>query len=362
MTASPLPPSLAALLARGTVIPAHPLALTPQRRLDERHQRALTRYYLAAGAGGLAVGVHTTQFAIRDPAVGLLRPVLELAASTIDEAIGDAVTERPFLRIAGAVGGTDQAVAEAELAASLGYHAVLLSPSGTAGLDESELLVRAKAVGDVLPVIGFYLQPAVGGRHLSFEFWRQLAELPCVVAIKIAPFDRYRTLDVLRGVATAARRDQVALYTGNDDAILWDLLTPFSAQLGEGGERIGRAQIVGGLLGQWAVWARGAVALHAQALAAQAGDDRLLRELLGKAAQLTDANGAVFDAANGFKGCIAGVNHVLAGQGLLAGPWCLDPAEVCSPGQVEQIERVRRSYPWLLDDNFVEDHLDEWLA
>jgi dihydrodipicolinate synthase/N-acetylneuraminate lyase len=340
-------------LARGCVIPAHPLALTAARQLDERRQRALTRYYLAAGAGGLAVGVHTTQFAIHDPRCGLLEPVLALAAETMDEQVGSAAP----IRIAGVVGELAQAVKEAELAAGLRYDAVLLSPTG-GGTDENALLERARAVGEVLPVIGFYLQEAVGGSILSPTFWRRLVDLPCVVAIKIAPFNRYRTMDVLRGVALSDREDQIALYTGNDDAIVSDLLSSFTTTRLGGSTTL---RIVGGLLGQWAVWTQAAVRLHEETRRAVAGEDRLLRALLEKAPQLTDANGAIFDVAHGFAGCIAGVNSVLADQGLLAGAWCIDAHETLSAGQHEEIERVRAAYPWLLDDEFIAANLDAWL-
>ncbi|MGW0480544.1 dihydrodipicolinate synthase family protein [Nonomuraea sp. NPDC003214] len=330
------------LLREGSVIPAHPLALTAARTLDERRQRALTRYYLAAGAGGVAVGVHTTQFAIRE--AGLLRPVLELAAEVVAKE-----ARRPFVLVAGACGGTAQAVAEAELAASLGYHAVLLSPS-VPGASEPELLERARAVGEVLPVIGFYLQEAVGGQRLSPAFWRGLSRQESVVAIRTAPFDRYRTVDVARAVAESGRGGDVALYTGNDDNILGDLLTSFAGH-----------HVAGGLLGQWAVWTRAAVLMFEEVRRARAGDDAALRSLLARAADLTDANGAVFDVAGGFRGCVAGVHEVLRGQGLLAGTWCLDPEETLSPGQAEEIARVRAAYPWLVDDDFVAAHLDDWL-
>ncbi|WP_433688826.1 dihydrodipicolinate synthase family protein [Micromonospora carbonacea] len=330
------------LLRAGTVIPAHPLALTADRRLDERRQRALTRYYLAAGAGGLAVGVHTTQFTIRQ--AGLLRPVLALAAETVDAEAG-----RPVVKVAGACGDTAQAVAEAELAAGLGYHAVLLSPV-VPGADEAYLLRRARAVGEVLPVVGFYLQPAIGGPRLSPAFWRAFADLPSVVAVKLAPFDRYRTLEAARGIAAADRGAEVALYTGNDDHIVGDLL----------GEFAGR-RFAGGLLGQWAVWTRAAVGLFARARAARDGDAAALAELTRRSAAVTDANAAVFDAANGFHGCIAGVHEVLRRQGLLDGVWCLDPAEGLSPGQAEELTRVSAAYPWLTDDDFVAEHRDGWL-
>jgi hypothetical protein len=343
----------ARLLAAGTVIPAHPLALTADRRLDERRQAALTRYYVDAGAGGIAVGVHTTQFSIRDRGVDLLAPVLELAARVADEYAG----QRPFLRIAGACGPTAQAVAEAELAAGLGYDAVLLSPGGLDGLNEDELLVRAKAVGEVLPLVGFYLQEAVGGRRLSLDFWRSFADLDSVVAVKIAPFDRYRTLDVVRAVCESDRGESVALYTGNDDNILGDLVTPF-----EPGRGRPPRWIVGGLLGQWAVWTRRAVEMLALAARARDGDREALTLLVARGAQLTEANAAVFDAAHRFAGCVPGIHEVLRSQGLLAGTWCLDPDEVLSPGQAEEIKRVVHRFPWLVDDDFVAAHLDTWLS
>jgi len=336
---------------RGCVIPAHPLALDARRRLDERRQRALTRYYLDAGAGGLAVGVHTTQFAIHGPAVGLLAPVLELAASTAAEA------GREVVLVAGACGPTAQAVAEAELAASLGYHLVLLPPAP--GLDEDGLIARARAVGNVLPVVGFYLQPAVGGRELSRDFWTRFAALDTVAGIKVAPFDRYRTLDVLHGVARAGRVGELALYTGNDDHILADLVAPHRVRVNG---RTVEVEFVGGLLGQWAVWVRRAVELLADARAARGGDDEALRRLLILDGHLTDANGAIFDAARAFHGCIPGIHEVLRRQGLLAGRWCLDPAEDLSPGQLAEIDRIWSAYPHLRDDEFVAANLDRWLS
>ena len=323
-------------LLSGTVIPAHPLALTADRTLDERRQRALTRYYLAAGAGGLAVGVHTTQFAIRE--AGLLRPVLELAAETIRE------SGRSVVAVAGACGPVEQAVAEASLAADLGYDAVLLSPV-VPGAAEADLLDRARAVGEVLPVIGFYLQTAIGGPVLSRGFWRALADQPTTAAIKVAPFDRYRTLEVAHGVAAADRRDEVALYTGNDDHIIGDLLATLPGGL----------RFRGGLLGQWAVWTRAAVAMVEQVRTDPGA-------LVAKAQELTDANSAVFDAAHGFAGCIAGVHEVLRRQGLLEGIWCLDEDETLSPGQAEELSRVSAAYPWLTDDEFVAEHRDAWLS
>lgn len=340
-------------LLEGQVIPAHPLALDASRALDERHQRALTRYHVAAGAGGMAVGVHTTQFAIRSH--GLYRPVLELAAETATATLGNA--PRPFVRIAGLIGDTNQAVGEAEIAVALGYHAGLLSLGAWAGATDDAILEHCRTVADVIPVFGFYLQPAVGGRVLAYPFWRELADIPNVVAIKIAPFNRYRTLDVVRAVADA-ERDDIALYTGNDDAIVADLLTPIPCVVGG---RVVERRIVGGLLGQWAVWTRAAVAMldEIKRIRTMSSVDS---EWLRVGAMLTDANGAFFDARHDFAGSIAGIHEVLRRQGLLRGTWCLDPRECLSPGQDDEIDRVLRSYPSLNDDAFVAEHLDEWLA
>ncbi len=351
----PLPPSIAHVLRRGLVLPALPLALTAERRLDERGQRGLCRYYLAAGAGGLAVGVHTTQFAIRDPQHGLFAPVLSLAAEEMTR--HESVHKSAVFRIAGVCGPTSQAVAEAELARTRGYHAGLLSLAALRDADDELRLVHCRAVADVLPLIGFYLQPAVGGCLLSYRFWRQFLEIERVVAIKIAPFNRYQTLDVVRAVAESGRED-VALYTGNDDHIVLDLLAPFRFVVG--GRPVER-RIVGGLLGQWAVWTRKAVELLNECHAVVSSGGAVPVELLRQANELTDANAAVFDAANGFGGCIAGIHEVLRRQGLLQGIWCLDPQETLGPGQAAEIERVCRAYPHLLDDAFVAEHCDEWL-
>jgi dihydrodipicolinate synthase/N-acetylneuraminate lyase len=345
--------ALRASLGAGVVIPAHPLALTAERRLDERHQRALTRYYLDAGAGGLAVGVHTTQFEIRRPEHGLYRPVLRLAAETA-HGWRDA-THPPVALIAGAIGETAQAVAEAEVAASLGYDLVLLSLGALRDASDEALIAHCRAVADVLPLFGFYLQPAVGGRVLGYRFWRQFAEIDRAWAIKIAPFDRYRTLDVVRAVADSGRSD-LALYTGNDDAIVPDLVTPFPA--GDGGQP---RRIVGGLLGQWAVWTHAAVQLLRRARAARETGS-VDAALLHDGAALSDANAAIFDAANGFAGCIPGIHEVLRRQGLLRGRWCLDPKEELSRGQSEEISRVLRAYPELSDDGFVEERLEGWMC
>jgi dihydrodipicolinate synthase/N-acetylneuraminate lyase len=314
------------------VIPAHPLALTAQRKLDEDRQRALTRYYIESGAGGIAVGVHTTQFAIRDPKVGLLRPVLELA---IDAAKGASI-----LKIAGVCGPRAHAILEAELAASLGYDSVLLSLGALHDATVAELLDHSRAVASVIPVVGFYLQPSVGGRVLPYEFWRQFVEIENVVAVKIAPFNRYQTLDVMRAVAESGRAGEIALYTGNDDNILVDLLTTFDV----GGKRI---QFTGGLLGHWAVWTEVAVEQVERVKQVRASGGAIPAELLTLAQQITEANAAIFDPAHGFHGCIPGIHEVLRRQGLLEGRWCLDPDEELSPGQSEEIDRIYRLYPHL---------------
>ncbi len=321
-----------AALQTGLAIPAHPLALDARRRLDETRQRALTRYYIASGAGGIAVGVHTTQFAIRDPKIGLFKPVLTLAAEEMDRA------PRPLVRIAGVCGVTKQAVGEARVLRDLGYHAALLSLGAMQDATEDALIAHCRTLAGVIPLIGFYLQPSAGGRALSYVFWRRFAEIENVAAIKIAPFNRYQTQDVVRAVI-AAGRDDIALYTGNDDNIVADLLTPFRF---EGKER----RIVGGLLGHWSVWTRRAVELHERCRNADATP-----ELLRLGAEITDCNAAFFDAANGFRGCIAGLHEVLRRQGLLEGLWCLDEHETLSPGQLPEIDRVSRAYPHLHDED-----------
>lgn len=344
-------PALRAFAA-GTVIPAQPLVLTADLTLDERRQRALSRYYLASGAGGIAVGVHSTQFAIHNVQHRhLLRPVLELAA---DEVRADGSPET--ILVAGSCGPTDQAVAETELAADLGYHTVLAAPYGAGNLTEDELIDRARAIGEVLPVIGFYLQPSVGGRVLSREFWRRLCDLDCVIGIKVAPFSRYHTADVLWGVARSGRRDQVALYTGNDDHIIGDLLTIYPTPDGD------ELSFIGGLLGQWSLWTSEAVRILDLARKARAGDVGALNDLQRIDVALTDANGALFDAANNFRGCLPGIHEALRRQGLMSGLWCLDPDERLSHGQLAEIDRVWAAYPHLRDDAFVAEHLEQWLA
>jgi len=343
------------VLARGTVIPAHPLALTADRRLDERRQRALTRYYIAAGAGGLAVGVHTTQFAIREPRIGLFAPVLELAAEEMDRA--DLTRPEPLLRIGGICGETAQAVLEAQLLADLRYDAGLLSLAAMKSADDAALLAHCRRVADVVPIVGFYLQPAVGGRVLSYGFWREFAEIQNVIAIKVAPFNRYQTLDVVRAVVESGR--DIALYTGNDDNIVLDLVTPFVVHAnGRPQER----RFVGGLLGHWAVWTHRAVELLQECQTAGREAAGVSSDLLRRSVEVTDSNAALFDAAHGFAGCIAGLHEVLRRQGLLEGIWCLDPHETLSPGQAEEITRVWKAYPHLNDDGFVREGLDRWLT
>lgn len=343
-------PDKASLLGRGTVIPACPLALNSNRTFNERRQRALLRYYAAAGAGGVAVGVHTTQFGIRDPAVGLFGPVLALAAEELKK-------NPALLRIGGVCGERKQAQAEAKLLADLEYDAGLVSLGAMRTASEAELLEHCRAIAEIIPVIGFYLQPAVGGRLLPYAFWRKFAEIERVVAIKIAAFNRYQTIDVIRAIAESGRED-IALYTGNDDNIILDLLTPYRFVVN--GREVER-RLVGGLLGHWAVWTQRAVELlgecHQVATQIRGVPPKLLRE----AVETTDANAAIFDAANHFHGCIPGIHEILRRQGLLEGRWCLDPHEELSPGQAAEIDRVCAAYPHLNDNVFVEEHLAEWL-
>ena len=352
---SDLPRDSLAVLRRGAVIPAHLLALDANRKLDARRQRAMTRYYLDAGAGGVAVGVHSTQFAIRD--VGLYEPVLELAMQTAREwePLGG---RRPLFMVAGLAGRTEQAVREARIARGLGYHAGLLSLAAMKGAGEDELVAHCRAVAAEFPVVGFYLQPAVGGIHLPTSFWKRFAEIDNVLAIKMAPFHRYRTLDVIRGVVAARAEERITLYTGNDDHIVLDLLAPFRFVRDDAPVTL---RIHGGLLGHWSVWTRAAVQLldriHAAVAAGQAPLD-----LLALDSQVTDCNAALFDVAHDFHGCIAGCHDILRRQGLLQGTWCLDPKEGLSPGQAEALSRVQRDYPHLTDDAFVAEHKERWLA
>lgn len=344
-------------LRKGAVIPAHPLVLNRRRKLDERRQRALTRYYIAAGAGGVAVGVHTTQFAIHDPKVGLLRPVLELAAETLDQY--GPKKGPPMIRVAGICGRTRQAVREAAMAAELGYHAGLLNLGGLDKLSPRKLIEHVRAVAEAIPVFGFYLQPAMGGLALPYAFWREFVEIENVVAIKIAAFNRYQTLDVMRAVAESGRGSRIAVYTGNDDNIVGDLLTNFRF---DQERKAPSVQIVGGLLGHWAFWTRRAVDywMECRRIVAQQKLP-IPPRMMTLNAQVTDLNAAAFDAANNFRGAVPGVLEMLRRQGLLDGIWCLNPKESLSPGQAAEIDRVSAAYPDLNDAPLVEANLDEWL-
>ncbi len=342
-------------LLEGHVIPAQPLALDPNRRFSERHQRAITRYYLDAGVGGLAVGVHSTQFEIREPQHGLFKPVLELAARTIDEELAKA--PRPFIKISGICGRTEQAICEAELARSLGYQAGLTSLAAFKNDSEDALIAHCRSVAETIPVVGFYLQPAAGGRLLGYSFWRRFSEIPNVVAIKLAPFNRYQSIDVVRAVAESGR-DDIALYTGNDDSIVVDLFTPFTFDCS--GKRVTR-RIVGGLLGHWGVWTRSAVELLNEIKQARTVTT-LDAKWLARAIAVTDMNAALFDAANGFRGCIPGILEVLRRGGLVPSLNCLNLHEALSPGQAEELTRVCRAYPELTDHEFVAANRDRWLS
>ncbi|GAT88816.1 dihydrodipicolinate synthetase [Paenarthrobacter nicotinovorans] len=347
---SPVPSAIAEVIRAGAVLPAHPLALDASRRLDPVRQSALTRYYIDAGADGIAIGVHTTQFGIRQH--GLYEPVLKLAAET-----ARSWTDRPFALIAGVTGQTAQATIEAETAKYIGYHAVLLNVAALKGRPEQEILKHCREIAAIMPVIGFSLLPEVGGFHLSYDFWREFAAIDNVIAIKMAPFNRYRTLDIVRAVVDARAEDRVTLYTGNDDHIVLDLLAPY--RIRRDGEEV-NLRVRGGLLGHWSVWTREAVSLLRQ-IHELPDDAAVPAELLALDSVVTDCNGAIYDALNDFRGCIPGCMEVLRRQGLLDGTWCLDPDEVLSPGQLDEIDRVYRQHPTMHDDEFVKENLQRWL-
>lgn len=351
----PIDATLRASLFDGLVIPAHPLALDADRKLDERRQRALTRYYCDAGAGGVAVGVHTTQFAIRDPKVGLFEPVLRLALETVRE--WERRNGKRIVKVAGVCGVTEQAAREAAFAKEIGYDVGLLSLGALREASVAELVSHCRRVAEIIPLFGFYLQPAVGGRSLDYRFWREFFEIENVAAVKVAPFNRYQTLDVARALADSGRHHEVALYTGNDDNIVADLLTEFRIGAGGGGHL--SIHFAGGLLGHWAVWTKRAVELLAEIKAARASGKAL--DALARTAEITDANAVLFDARHDFAGCIAGLHEILRRQGLLAGRWCLDPREDLSPGQMEEIDRIYDCYRRLNDDEFVRENLDRWM-
>jgi dihydrodipicolinate synthase/N-acetylneuraminate lyase len=354
MNYTELPINVLTTLQKGVVIPALPLALDKNRKLDERHQRALMRYYLDAGSGGIAVAVHTTQFEIRLPEYNLYEPVLQIASEEFNRFT--AATGKPIVRIAGVIGKTQQGVSEAQLALKKGFHAVLLGIAAFKNATNEEILAHCRIVAEIMPVIGFYLQPAVGGRRLDADFWREFAGIKNVIAIKMAPFNRYYTLDVVRGVAESGRADEISLYTGNDDNILVDLLSEY--QIIVDGKIISK-RIVGGLLGHWAVWTRAAVKLLEEVQHGIYDND--VQKALVLANQITDSNAVFFDAANNFAGCITGLHEVLRRQGLLDGIWTLNENETLSPGQKEEIDRVYVAYPHLNDDAFVAENLSKWL-
>lgn len=353
MNVSEIPSSVMTTLRKGAALPAHPLVLNADRQLDKVRQRAVTRYYMDAGAGGVAVGVHTTQFAIRD--VGLYAPVLELAAETTRDWGG-----KDKVLVAGVTGKTAQALEEARTAHAIGYHAVLLNLARLKGASEDDILEHCRTIAAEMPVIGFALLPEVGGFHLSYDFWYAFAQIENVIAIKMAPFDRYRTLEIVRAVEDAGVSDRVTLYTGNDDHIVLDLLQPFVVRSADGSTEK-RVRIRGGLLGHWSVWVKPAVELLERIHTLPDGAD-VPEDLLAQDSMVTDCNLAIYDALNGLKGCIPGCLDVLRRQGLVEGTWCLDPNEVMSLGQAEQIDRVHRQYPELNDDAFVASNLDRWLA
>jgi len=350
-----LPENILRTLHKGVVIPAMPLALDKNRKLDDRRQRAIIRYYLDAGAGGVAVAVHTTQFEIRLPEINLYEPVLRIDREEFDDFAAN--TQKPVIRIAGIIGQTQQAAREARLAVSQGYHAGLLSLAAFPEATNQTILEHCRRIADIIPIVGFYLQPAVGGRILNVDFWREFAQIENVIAIKIAPFNRYQTLDVVRGVIESGRADEIALYTGNDDNILVDLLSEYKLPAGS---KIIKKRIVGGLLGHWAVWTRSAVTLLENIQRGNLGGN--IQQQLDLGMQITDSNAAFFDAANNFKGCIVGLHEVLRRQGLLEGLWTLNRDEVLSPGQKKEIDRVYKAYPDLNDDGFVAENLQKWLS
>ena len=352
-----IPSEILKEVRRGTVIPAMPLALDENRKFDVKHQSALAKYYIDAGAGGIAVGVHSTQFEIRDPKINLFKPVLKHTADTIDEYAGK--KGRSLLKIAGVCGKTPQAIQEAEYAISCGFHACLLSLAALKEESIDNIVKHCRKIAEIMPVIGFYLQPAVGGKVLPYEFWRQFAEIENVLAIKMAPFNRYQTFDVVRAVCEAGRENDITLYTGNDDNIVIDLLTEYKIATTKGVKKV---RIRGGLLGHFCVWTQKAVELLAEVHEITEKNLPVPQAMLTKAVEVTDCNAALFDTANSFAGCIPGIHEVLRRQGLLKGIWCLNPHEVLSPGQSAELDRVCKSYPHLIDDEFVRANLKKWLG
>jgi len=354
-TIESIPKELLHTFRKGTVIPAMPLALHSDKTFDKRHQKAILRYYIDAGAGGIAVGVHSTQFEIRDQNIGLFEPVLSFASDVIDNWSGQ--SGKNLLKIAGVSGPTEQAKEEARLAESLGYHACLVSLSALKNEDEQRMIEHCKAVAGIMPIIGFYLQPAVGGVVLPYHFWRSFAEIDNVLGIKVAPFNRYYTLDVVK--ATGESDKTITLYTGNDDNIVMDLLTPYHIHTSKGKKEL---RLVGGLLGHWGFWTRKAVELLEEIQKFIDSGKDIPQRYFTLASQITEANAAVFDPAHHFDGVIPGIHEILRKQGLLEGRYCLDPDKDLSPGQKEEIDRIYSAYPHLNDDAFVKEHLNMWLS
>ncbi|PCJ62949.1 MAG: dihydrodipicolinate synthase family protein [Planctomycetota bacterium] len=355
MKISEIPSEILEEVRKGMAIPAMPLALDENRKFDEAQQRILTRYYIDAGSGGIACGVHSTQFEIRDPEVGLFEPVLRVVSKTIDEYCEK--INKKILKVSGVCGGTEQAIKEAEFAVATGYHASLLSLAALKDSSIDEIIEHCKKVAEVIPIIGFYLQPAVGGRVLPYEFWRKFVDIDNVLAIKMAPFNRYQTFDVVRAVCEAGKENEITLYTGNDDNIVIDLLSEYKIQTSNGEKRV---RIKGGLLGHFCVWTKAAVELLQQIHEIVDSNNPIPPEILTLAIEVTDSNAALFDTANNFEGCIPGIHEILRRQGLMKGIWCLNPDEILSPGQSEELDRVCKSYPHLIDDDFIRDNLSKW--
>ncbi|OHB45953.1 MAG: dihydrodipicolinate synthase family protein [Planctomycetes bacterium GWC2_45_44] len=357
MKLNELPPELLKKIRKGIVIPAVPLSLNSHRTFDQLHQRAILRYYIDAGVGGVAVGVHSTQFEIRDRNVGLFEPVLEFASNVVDNYCQSRGIDQIF-KIAGVCGKTAQAKKEAEFAWKNGYHAGLLSLSSFVDEKDDNIVIdHCRQIAEIIPIIGFYLQPAVGGGRLPLSFWRKFVEIENVIAIKIAPFNRYYTLDVIRAVCECGREKEIALYTGNDDNIVVDLLTTYKIGTAFVSKEI---RIVGGLLGHWAVWTKKTVELLTEIHKIHENKSAITPEMLTLAAQITEANAAIFDVANDFSGCIPGIHEVLRRQGLFEGNWCLNPRETLSFGQKEEIDRICSMYPHLTDEAFVKENLPRW--
>lgn len=347
---------VSALIKEGIAIPASPLALTKDKEMDVQSLKAIYRYYIDAGAKGIAVGVHSTQFEIRDPEFNLFRPLLKLA---IDEMKAiEKKKNMTIVKVGGVCGKTAQALEESKYLAELGYDAALLSLAALNEETEDEIIEHCRKVAANMPIIGFYLQTSIGGRMLPYSFWKKFAQIENVIAIKVASFNRYQTIDVVRAVLDSGNEDRITLYTGNDDNIINDLMTPYQVKVN--GE-LKTVHFQGGLLGQFCVWTKKAVEVLEEIKKIRTSSDTIKAQWLTKNVEYTDANGAVFDVVNRFAGCISGINEVLRQQGLMKYSHCLCEHEQLSPGQLDELNRVRKAYPWLIDDDFVKEHLEEWL-